>query len=506
MRCHTILYARKSSEEDDRQALSLDAQERECREYAGRHGIAIDEVVREAHSAKRPGRPLFNAMIRRCEDLRSNHVQVRVISHKPDRLLRNIADWARTDDLMDGGTEFVFVTGSYPNNAQGKMAFGINVVFAKYYVDNLSEEVRKGYRAKIARGEWPHSAPLGYLNRDRRIVLDPARAPLVRMAFERFATGEYSLDRLAVELHREGLGGRRLGKKLSKNVLATHLLSNPFYIGLMRAGGQLHPGSHPPLVSTAVFDRVQELLHSASRPRKIRREFRYSGTLACGACGGAVIGDVKKGRYVYYRCSHRQGHCGERYVREEALEAMLRETVAERLQLPAWVADGLQEAAERLREESSRETDKAALAERLAAVERKLEALLDLRLAGHVGDDEYRTKREQLLLERERTRERLAAFELPVPNYGDLVERFVRACNGLHEILPRLEDGEARQLLRLVGSNYLLKGKKIDFEPVEPFATVTQIRNRSVWRPGEDVVRTFVVALGTYDALRRIAW
>src|SRR5690348_4714186 len=121
MPCYTFLYVRKSSEEDDRQALSLDAQENECRAYARRHGLPIEEVIREAHSARKPGRPLFEAMVRRIQELRRQEVPVRVLCHKPDRLLRNIGDWARIDQLMESGVEMVFVTGSYENNAQGKM-------------------------------------------------------------------------------------------------------------------------------------------------------------------------------------------------------------------------------------------------------------------------------------------------------------------------------------------------------------------------------------------------
>jgi site-specific DNA recombinase len=228
MHNHLILYARKSSEEDDRQTLSLDAQEEECREYAKRHHLQITEVIREAHSARKPGRPKFQTMLHQIERLRKSNTPVSILCHKPDRLLRNLSDWAKINDLMENGLECVFVSGSYPNNAQGKMAFGINVLFAKYYVDNLSEEVKKGMREKVRRGEWPGWAPLGYRNVDRKVEIDPTTSILIKRAFEAYASGEYSLETLTERLYREGLRGRLRQKRISKSILRSHILSNPF--------------------------------------------------------------------------------------------------------------------------------------------------------------------------------------------------------------------------------------------------------------------------------------
>lgn len=239
MRCHTIVYTRRSSDDDDRQVLSLDAQEKECTSFAGRQNFRFDEIIRESHSARKTGRPKFNAMLEQVRALLEQQVQVRILCHKPDRLLRNIGDWAEINNLWDAGVEFVFVSGSYPNNAQGKMVFGMNVVFAKYYVDNLSEEVKKGLNEKLARGEWPGWAPMGYRNVNHRIELDAEAAPLVRKAFEYFATGEYSLGTLGARLKREGLVGRWRGKTLTRSILHERVLTNPFYCGLMRYRGTL---------------------------------------------------------------------------------------------------------------------------------------------------------------------------------------------------------------------------------------------------------------------------
>lgn len=500
MPCYTLVYTRRSSEEDDRQVLSLDAQERECRQFLLREGTEIDELIRESHSARKPGRPLFTEMLAKVETMLTSGREVRILCHKTDRLLRNLSDWARINDLVDAGLVLDFVTGSFPNNAQGKMAFGIMALSAKYYVDNLSEEVRKGLQEKLERGEWPGWAPPGYLNSDKRIIPDPSCRELWCRAFETFATGEYSLDRLRLELAAAGLVGPRHGRPIQKSVLH-RVLTNPFYCGLMRYRGALVPGSHEPLISVELFERVQKVLRNASRPRKIRHHFRYAGIFRCGRCGCSVIGDRKKARYVYYRCSHRRGHCSEPYVREEVLRRLIADRVADRVQIPAFAATSLRRVADELhREWKHGAVDQPSrLQRRLRDLEARQAALLDIRLTGRITDEQFGAKQDELTLEQTRLRQQLATFELPTVDPREAVDWYLTRCDALRDILYDGEDPEVRELLRIVGSNYRLSGSEIDFEPVPPFDCATQVRNRPYWRAGADDVRLLVE---TVKALR----
>lgn len=507
MPCHTFLYVRKSTDEDDRQTLSLDAQEKECRAFAAGRGLEVAELVRESHSARRPGRPLFEQMLQRVAALAAQGRKVAILSHKPDRLLRNLADWAKLNDLIDAGVDLLFVTGSYPNNAQGKMAFGVNVLFAKYYVDNLSEEVHKGIREKIARGEWPAWAPLGYLNvRDKaapeRVVVDPAVAPLVRRAFEHYATGDYSLASLAAKLEAEGLVGRTKRKRLTPGYLQDRILRNPFYCGLMRFRGQLHPGVHQPLVPVSLFERVQERMREAGKPRPKRHAFRYRGIFKCARCGGAVVGDLKKGKYLYYRCSHHRGPCDERYLREEELEMLLRRRVREQVALRPAAVEMLREAAERVAGSGGQDadTERQALQRQAATADRRLAALLDLRLEGSVSEGEYAQKRAELVLARARAQEGLRTFELPGMDPREAVSRYVSFFEASDAVFDRGEDTDIRELLRIVGSNYRIGGRDVHFEPVEPFTMAAQARNHPQWCPSEEDVLKIVAFVQSADA------
>jgi DNA invertase Pin-like site-specific DNA recombinase len=481
MHWYTIVYTRKSSEEDDRQSLSLDAQEKECHVYAQRNGITVDETHREAHSAKRPGRPIFELMLRHAIEIQQQGGNVRLLCHKPDRLLRNLSDWAKTNDLMEKGLECLFVTGSYPNNAQGKMAFGINVVFAKYYVDNLSEEVKKGFKEKIDRGEWPGPAPLGYRNANHRIELDPERAPLIKRAFEYYATGEYSLSTLCQKLYSEGLRGRQRGRMIVKHVLAENILKNPFYTGLMRFRGTAYPGSHPPIVSSNLFSQVQDVLQGKTHSRRRSHSFRYAGILCCAKCECAIIGDIKKSRYIYYRCSHRRGNCSEPYIRQEQFEQLLLKEVTRRITISSWMEEALLHYAEQtIKEAPNGERELIELEKRQRELARRLDILLDLRLDGGINSDDFNRKQTELHLTQAQVKESISNLSFITVNPIETIEWFIKLCRDIESIFKSLADDKLRIMLRTIGSNYRFAGQTINFEPVEPFKTVAKANEMSL--------------------------
>ncbi|PIV12748.1 MAG: hypothetical protein COS47_00970, partial [Candidatus Nealsonbacteria bacterium CG03_land_8_20_14_0_80_36_12] len=203
-----FLYARKSTDEPDRQILSIEAQITELKEFAEREKLNIVETFIESQAAKIPGRPIFNEMIKRIESGEAEGI----LAWHPDRLARNSIDGGQIIYLVDTGkiTTLKFPTFWFDTTPQGK--FMLNIAFgqSKYYIDNLSENVKRGLRQKVRRGEQSGVAITGYLNDkvNHKIIPDPERFPLVRKMFELYAIGEYSLKDLRNKMTSLGLISR----------------------------------------------------------------------------------------------------------------------------------------------------------------------------------------------------------------------------------------------------------------------------------------------------------
>src|SRR3989338_3533299 len=183
-----FLYIRKSTDEEDRQVLSLEAQLHEAKEFAERESLEIVDTFVERKTAKVPGREIFNAMLNKIDGGLPHPIGI--LAWAPDRLSRNSVDGGRLIYLLDTGklAGLKLPTFAFENTPSGKFFLSIALSNAKYYVDNLSENVRRGNRAKLRQGEWPGQKPLGYVydHRLRNIVPEPKEAKIVKKIFEEF--------------------------------------------------------------------------------------------------------------------------------------------------------------------------------------------------------------------------------------------------------------------------------------------------------------------------------
>jgi DNA invertase Pin-like site-specific DNA recombinase len=296
-----IIYVRKSTGSEDRQARSIGDQLAEIRELVHRNGLEVVASFEEMQSAMTKGRPYFGEMLELIEAGEADGI----IAWHPDRLARNAFDGGRVIDLIDQGKlrDLKFCSFWFEPTAQGKLMLNLAFGQSKYYSDNLSVNIRRGQRQKVRSGVWPFKAPIGYLNEPklRTIVVDPVKAPLVKMAFELYASGNYTFDRLREMMNAKGLRSVN-GRPLSP-FRYQHFLRNPFYCGLFVLNGEMHEASNEALVTKEMFDRVQDMMKRRSKPNQDRlKPYVYRGLLKCGECGWGITMETQKG-HNYLRCT-----------------------------------------------------------------------------------------------------------------------------------------------------------------------------------------------------------
>jgi site-specific DNA recombinase len=333
------LYARKSSESDERQTMSIDSQIKEMLMLAEREGIQIVETKRESHSAKASGsRPMFVEIL---NEIRNNKFNA-ILTWAPDRLSRNAGDLGSLVDLMDQGKLLKIQTysQSFTNSPNEKFLLMILCSQAKLENDNRGVNVKRGLRAKCEMGVRPGVAPIGYLNvllnnRISEVVPDPERSPVVKELFRRVAEQGHSGRTLRKWLDTTEFttkGGKRLS--LSR-IYAT--LKNSFYYGQFQYGDEWYKGTHEPLVTKELFDKVQKQLLVPPKTWH-KQQFPFKTLCICGSCGGGVTAEEKykklKGggftKHIYYHCARSVDYdCDEPYITEADLIQQLLEHISE---------------------------------------------------------------------------------------------------------------------------------------------------------------------------------
>lgn len=329
-----LLYARKSTESEERQILSIDSQVKEMLQLAEREGLEVMEIRRESHSAKATGqRPVFNEII---NDIRAGKFNG-IMTWAADRLSRNAGDLGKLVDLMDEQLLVDIRTYGqrFSNSPNEKFLLMILGSQAKLENDNRGVNVRRGLRTRCEMGLRPGVAPTGYLNEKRmdrkcQVLIDPDRAHVIKKIFEKVANEHWS-GRKVYHWLRFDLNFRtKSNHHLSLGNIYV-LIQNHFYYGRFEypeKSGMWYDGKHQPIITKELFDKVQEQLNRDQIVRSEIKEFAFTKLMTCGLCGSGVSAEEKykklkdgtSARYVYYGCSRaRDKNCKAGYMREEDL-------------------------------------------------------------------------------------------------------------------------------------------------------------------------------------------
>jgi hypothetical protein len=414
-----------------------------------------------------------------------------VIIHKIDRSARNLKDWADLGELIDSGIEVHFANESLDLHSRGgRLSADIQAVVAADYIRNLKEETRKGFYGRLKQGLYPLPAPLGYLDKGKGKPkeLDPAKAPLVRKAFEFYGSGKYNLDGLVQELWRLGLRNRR-GGRVTRNGLSV-ILNNPFYMGLirLRRTGEIFAGAHEPLISKTLFDRVQAILKGKTPLRAQVHDFLFRRLLACKHCGYSLIGERQKG-YTYYRCHTKA--CPSSCVREDAVQDVVLRTLAP-LQWTKLEKAYFLSRLSRLKEnwETEREATKGTLELRLRQLQDRLARLTDAYLDQVIERPLFEERKAALLAERVDVEERLRQLGAPNASVPDRVAEFLELAGSAYQRYKMALTEEKRDLLKIITSNRWVHGKQVELTLKKPFDLVATRSQNANGGPYRDRPRT----------------
>jgi len=476
------LYARKSTDDEDRQVLSIESQINELREYAKKENLEIIDELTEAKSAKAPGRPIFSFMLKQIEAGLADGI----LAWHPDRLARNSIDGGKIIYLVDIEkiVDLRFPIYRFDNTAQGKFMLSITFGQSKYYVDNLAENVKRGMREKLRRGEWPAWAPLGYLHeyKNHTVIVDPEKVPFVRKMFELYATGNYSLEELLREVRSWNLIGKA-GKPVRKSSLVA-ILKNPFYYGVMRFKGELYEGSHPPLISKKLFDRVQEVMQIQAKPMKRGEiKFAFTGLMKCGECSASITAEIQKG-HIYYRCTKKFKKCSQKFLREEALLEQINNAI-----LKVFIDNETKEKMINRLEELAQDESKASsflsrqLQDKLKNFDDKLEVLIDLYIGKEITSEEYQRKKAKLLNEKKDLQEKAGEIEKAGGGWLEPAREFITTCNQASCVAWQGNLAPKRDFLKMLGSNFKIFDRTLSFSIEKPFSLIPRKGLKANWLP-----------------------
>jgi site-specific DNA recombinase len=473
-----FLYARKSSKPDDRQALSIPRQLAELIEYAQRCGIIIVAKLIEKESAMKPGREVFNDLLRRIEAGEADGI----LAWHPDRLARNPSDGARIIQLLESRVikTIKFPTFPFENTSHGRYSLGLAFVQSTYYSDNLSELTKGGFREKIRRKEYPGSAPIGYLNdaRIKRIVIDKKRAPIVEDLFERYATGKETLDSMRDFLASRGVRTSK-GKLICRWQVA-HILKNPIYYGHFRWAGDVHEGSHKPIVTKDTFDRVQRIIEGRKKwsPRVSHRVTKpFVQLLRCATCGYGVTAEIQKG-HTYYRCTRKSKavRCSQPYLNEKLLDAQLCHLVQPFSFTDAEANEMLQLIATDVAQDRAQSASVLhAMEHELKDVQAKLERLKRMLLDGLIDHDDALIERKSLMSKKRTLEERIHALASKPNAWVEPFRNWVLEAQRVRSVADSaILPPKAALAKKIFGSNLVLDARKARGEAINPWSYLTQ--------------------------------
>lgn len=483
-------YVRVSTQRQGQLGTSLTEQKAAIERYAQKYDLSLVRHFEERETAAKLGRPVFLEMLKALRQSKA----AGVIIHKIDRSARNLKDWADLGSLIDAGIEVHFASESLDLNSRGgRLSADIQAVVASDYIRNLREETKKGIYGRLKQGLYPFPAVIGYRDagKGQPKKIDKVQAPLIKQAYELYATGNRGLIALADEMYERGLRNKN-GKKVTLNGLST-ILHNPFYIGLIRIEktGEMFAGKHQPLITRELFDEVQAVFAGKNIKKTERHFFVFRRQVYCGRCRNLYIAEKQKGE-IYYRCHTR--NCTKGTIREGLLEQEVVKTTRKLLLNDFEYAYLKQQALKESRtSEAEFEVDYRRLQILQDQIKDRLSKLADAYVDEIFDKETYIEKKNKLLMEEQSIKEKIVNLRQNADEAFKKLEAFLELVNSAYLSYKWGTPEEKRDLVKTVFSNCEINGKIILVKPFLPFQLMLNRPRFTSGSPKREATRTLTV-------------
>jgi len=480
-----FLYARKSSESEDRQIQSIDDQVNRLKTLAADLGLEIKKIYTESKSAKKPNnRPLFNEMISKIEQKEADGI----LCWHLNRLTRNPIDSGKLSWLLQQGViKSIQTIERQYLPSDNVLLFNVETGQANQYLLDLSRDTKRGLEKKLNDGWLPNLAPTGYLNdkENHTIIEDPERFNLVRKMWDLMLTGNYTPPKICEIINKEWGFRTRKHKKIGGNPLSrsgTHrIFTNIFYAGIIDRNGHQYQGKHKSMITLQEYDRVQFLLGKKGKPRLTHKHnFAFTGSIRCGECGCLITAETKKKlikstkkikEYTYYHCTHRKKDykCSQKKsIKNEELEFQIEKELEKYTILPEflkWALEGLnkkndKEIEDRTKIYEMRHKD-------LTQAQKELDNLTKMRYRELIDDETFLKEKKELQDKTSRMKELLRETETRAEKWLKLTEKTFNFATYARKAFITGGLELKKEILIAIGQNPILIGGKLVIKPNE---------------------------------------
>ena len=498
-----IILSRVSSREQAETGYSMSAQKKFLQDYTKSKFVVREEDVfeiEESASGDRQ-RKIFSEMM---AHIKQEKIKT-IICEKADRLTRNFRDMVMIDEWLEHDEErevhlvkdsLILRKGS---RSQEKLNWGIRVLLAKNFAENLSEEVKKGVREKLSQGWLPARPKIGYEtigdkgHKTHRI--NEAEAVYIRKIFSLYATGTYSLKRLMLAMYDAGFRTRN-GRRVSISHLQ-RLLTDPIYIGQIEWMGKIYPGKHKPIISKETFDKVGAILKGKATPKLSKHYYLFKGLFRCANCGGLVTWERHKG-IVYGHCNYRYRKCEKRHwvVESDIVSQLL--WYFDRLKLDnkeveQWLLKALKES--HSEEIIFFDTTLEKLYLELARWQKRLDGLYDDKLDEAITKQQYDEKFKRFSRGKEQVAQAIAKHSKNATEYMELSHNLYELSQKGRLIYESADPDQKRELLKLVFGKLELDGEHAALEYSKPFQLLSfAVQETNKYDQSSEIIFDFKIA------------